>query len=95
MVAEDRHLASEVARLSSVGATTDAHDVIARAADDILHHCDGMSVITPLGRDSPLAQSLKNVERVAKRSDQLGDEVQTSWCVLLRQKLAGGAWPPA
>ena len=34
-------------------------------------------------------QALRNIELVAKRSDQRSDEVQAWWCILLHQKLAG------
>ena len=95
LVAEDYHLAFECAQLSAVGDSTHAFEVVAHAASAILGYCDDMLVITPTGSDSSLHQSLKNVEKVAKRSDQLGDDVQASWCILLHQKLAGGEWPPA
>ena len=89
LVAEDRHLASEFARLSALGDETHALEVVSDAADHILGHCNDMLVITPTGSDSSLVLSLKYVERVAKRSDQSGDEVQAAWCILLHQVLAG------
>jgi len=81
--------------IRGLGDSTHALEVVSHAASDILGHCDDMLVISPTGSESSLLQSLKNVEQVAKRSDQLGDDVQASWCILLHQKLAGGEWPPA
>jgi hypothetical protein len=89
LVAEDSHLAFECAQLSAVGDSIHALEVVSHAADDILGHCAEMPVITPTGSDSSLLQSLRNVERVAKRSDQSGDDVQASWCILLYQELVG------
>lgn len=95
LVAEDHHLASEYAQLSAVGDSFHALEVVSHAAADILGHCNEMLVITPTGSNPSLLQSLKNVQRVAKRSDQLGDDVQASWCILLHHRLARGEWPPA
>jgi hypothetical protein len=89
LVAEDRHLASECAQLSAVGATTDALNVVSQAAESILERYDGMVVITPTGRSEPFVEALRNVETVAQRYDELGDEVQATWCTLLHQKLVG------
>jgi hypothetical protein len=95
LVAEDRHLAFECAQLSAVGATTDALNVVSDAAEEILAHYDGMLVITPTGRSESFVEALRNVERVAQRSDESGDEVQATWCTLLHQKLVGTEWPPS
>lgn len=95
LVAEDRHLAFECAQLTAVGATTDALDVVSDAAEGILARYDGMLVITPTGRSESFVEALRNVERIAQRSDELGDEVQATWCTLLHQRLVGSEWPPA
>lgn len=94
-VAEDRHLAFECAQLSAVGATTDALHVVSEAADAILARFDGMLVITPTGESESFVEALRNVERVGRRSDDLGDEVQAAWCTLLHQRLVGAEWPPS
>ena len=94
LVAEDRHLAFECAQLSAVGATTDALDVVSEAAEGILARYDAMVVITPTGRSESFVEALHSVERVARRSDDQGDEVQATWCTLLHQKLSGTEWPP-
>ncbi len=94
-VAEDRHLAFECAQLSAVGATNDALHVVCEAADAILARYDGMLVITPTGQSESFDEALKDVERVARRSDDIGDEVQAAWCSLLHQRLIGADWPPS
>jgi hypothetical protein len=93
LVAEDRPLAVECARLSAVGATIDALNVVSQAAESILARYDGMVVITPTGRIEPIAEALRNVETVAHRYEEIGDEVQATWCVLLLQKLVGTEHP--
>lgn len=95
LVAEDRHLASEFAQLRAVGDTASALEVVHHAADGILDYCDNMLVVTPTGQSSSLLQTLRNIETVAKRCDQRGDEVQVLWCSLLHQTLAGSEWPPS
>jgi hypothetical protein len=95
LVAEDRHLAFECAQLSAVGATTDALHVVSEAADGIRARYDDMLVITPTGRSESLVDALRTVERIGRRSDEMGDEVQATWCTLLHQKLIGAEWPPA
>jgi len=95
LVAEDRHLAFECAQLTAVGATADALHVVVEAADGILARYDGMLVITPTGQSESFVEALRNVERVGQRSDELGDEVQATWCTLLHQKLTGAEWPPS
>lgn len=94
LVAENRHLAIEFAKLSALGPAEDAQRVVRHAADDILEHCDNRPVVTPGGESSSLLQSLHNIETVAKRSDQRGDEVQALWCILLHETLAGAGLPP-
>jgi hypothetical protein len=94
LVAENRQLAIEFAKLSAQGTTGDAERVVRQAADDILEHCDNMLVITPTGESTSLLLSLQNIETVAKRSDQRGDEVQVRWCILLHEKLAASAGVP-
>ena len=91
LVAEDHHLAAEFAQLSVVNSTTNALQVVAEAAADILGCCIRMP--TPKARNLSLLMSLKVIEQVAKRSDQRGDEVQAAWCTLLHHKLLGGEWP--
>ncbi len=86
-IAEDRHLAFECAQLSAVGATTDALNVVAQAAESILARYDGMVVITPTGRSEPFVEALRSVESVARHYDEIGDEVQATWCTLLHQRL--------
>jgi hypothetical protein len=95
LVAEDRHLAFECAQLSAVGATSDALHVVAEAADTILARYEGMVVITPTGESESFVEALRNVARVGQRSDELGDEVQATWCTLLHHRLVGREWPPA
>ena len=89
LMAEDRRLASELAHLTSVGAQDEADALIDRAAKAVKDQCGHMPVIDPSGHYSPLLQALRNIELVAKRSDQRSDEVQAWWCILLHQKLAG------
>lgn len=93
-MAQDYHLATEFAQLRAVGDVNSALEVVRNAADDILEHCDKMLVITAAGESSSLLNSLRNIETVAKRSDQRGDEVQASWCILLHEQLAAGAGLP-
>jgi hypothetical protein len=94
LVAEDRHLASEFAQLCTVGDTVDALQVVSEEAEGILAFCERMSATIPSVRNLSLLMSLKVIEEVAEQSDQLGDEVQASWCKLLNHKLLGGVWPP-
>jgi hypothetical protein len=91
LVAEDHDLSAEFAQLSAVNDTTDALQVVAEAAADILGGCIRMP--TPKARHLSLLMSLKVIEHVAERSDQRGDEVQAAWCTLLHHKLLGGEWP--
>ena len=95
LVAEDRHLAFECAQLRAVGATSDALHVVAEAADTILARYEGMVVITPTGESESFVEALRNVARGGQRSDELGDEVQATWCTLLHHRLVGREWPPA
>ena len=88
LVAEDHHLAAEFAQLSAVNDTTDALQVVAEAAADILGCCIRMP--TPKARNLSLLMSLKAGEHAAERGDQRGDEVQAAWCRLLHHKLLGG-----
>ena len=88
LVAEDHDLSAEFAQLSAVNDTTDALQVVAEAAADILGCCIRMP--TPKARNLSLLMSLKAVEHAAERGDQRGDEVQAAWCRLLHHKLLGG-----
>jgi hypothetical protein len=87
LVAEDRHLASECAQLTTVGATALALDIVSQAAERILAQSDGMVVITPTRRSEPFGEALRNIETVARRYEEQGDEVQATWCSLLHHKL--------
>lgn len=93
LVAEDRHLVSQFAQLKAQGDTTGALEIVHHAADDILDYCDTLTVITPTAQGSSRLHTLRNIEVVAKRSDQRGDEVQVLWCSLLHHTLAGSEWP--
>ncbi len=46
-----------------------------------------MVVITPTGRSEPFVEALRSVESVARHYDEIGDEVQATWCTLLHQRL--------
>ncbi len=94
LVAQDYHLAAQFAQLNAVGDANSALEVVRHAADDILERCNNMLVFVPTGENSSLLQCLDNIETVAKRSDQRGDESQARWCILLHEKLAARAGLP-
>ena len=90
-VADDQYLAIELALLRAADDTNAALRVVGGAAADILGHC--IRVPTSRDRDMALLRSIKAIEGVAERSDQRGDEIQSSWCALLHHALMGGERP--
>ena len=90
LVANDRHLASQVYHYCAVGDTPDALRIITDEASEILARCVDMSGATPTAQNHSLDLTMRSIEAVATRCWQQGDAVQVAWCEMLSQELIAG-----
>ncbi|MEI7860833.1 MAG: hypothetical protein WCI26_13505 [Acidimicrobiales bacterium] len=90
LVANDRHLASQVYHYCAVGDTPDALRIITDEANEILARCSYMTVNTPIGQHTSLDLTIRSIDEVATRCWEQGDAVQVSWCEMLNQELIAG-----